>query len=95
MENKGIIFENKDIKDHQLIDGKDHDARAARQKAPEVDHTVAGMIERNKRRKVKPGYKKKLSRQISKHNKDNRMADQRKKRRDQRRKNKEDNQVDF
>ncbi|MEM5568109.1 DEAD/DEAH box helicase [Aerococcus urinaeequi] len=95
LENKGIIFENKDIKDHQLIDGKDHDARAARQKAPEVDHTVAGMIERNKRRKVKPGYKKKLSRQISKHNKDNRMADQRKKRRDQRRKNKEDNQVDF
>ncbi|OYQ68309.1 DEAD/DEAH box helicase [Aerococcus sp. 1KP-2016] len=95
LENKGIKFEFKDIKNHQMIDGKDHDARSARQRAPEVDNAVAGMIERTKRSKVKPGYKKKLSRQIAKHNKDTRMKDQRIKRRDQRKRNKEENKVDY
>lgn len=95
LEDKGIRFEFKDIQDSEWIDAKDHSQRRNRKKQEETDHTVKGMVERNKRQKVKPGYKRKLKRNIKQHKKNQRLQDQRQKRKRQRQYNKEKNHVDY
>lgn len=95
LEDKGIRFENKDIKDGQWIDAKDHAQRQNRRKPQEVDHTVKGMINRTKKSNVKPGYKQKLKRNIKEHKKKQRLQAQRQNRKQQRQANNERNRVDY
>lgn len=68
LEKKGIEFEHVDIVKGEIREVKARNARAKREdKKKNEDTAIKGMIQRNKKRKVKPGYKKKLDRQIQSH----------------------------
>lgn len=68
LEKKGIEFEHVDIVKGEIREVKARNARAKREdKKKNEDTVIKGMIQRNKKRKVKPGYKKKLDRQIQSH----------------------------
>lgn len=97
LEKKGIQFETKDIKDGEFVDTTDHKQRQQRRKdhEPDVDHTVKGMIDRTKKTTVKPGYKKKLQRDIKDYKRAKYSQEQRQAMRQQRKKNKEDNRVEY
>lgn len=93
LEKKGITFENVDIVNGEISESKarlNHTRQET--KRQEEDSTVKGMINRNKKRKVKPGYKKKLDRQIKEHKRkkfqQETKLNERAKRRDNKRRNK-------
>lgn len=93
LEKKGITFENVDIVNGEIRESKarlNHTRQET--KRQEEDSTVKGMINRNKKRKVKPGYKKKLDRQIKEHKRKKYQQEtklnERAKRRDNKRRNK-------
>lgn len=68
LENKGIEFTTVDIINGELKEVKARNERSKREdKRKNEDPVIHGMIQRNKKRKVKPGYKKKLDRQIKDH----------------------------
>ncbi len=81
LENKGITFEDVELKNGELrpVDSRQRRQKRKKTQANQEDNVVRGMIERNKRRKVKPGYKQKLNKEIKEHqrrqtNKNKRMA---------------------
>ncbi|XJS11538.1 DEAD/DEAH box helicase [Aerococcaceae bacterium WGS1372] len=93
LERKGIEFKNVDIVKGEIKESKTRLNQAkSSNKNQEEDSTIRGMIERNKKRKVKPGYKKKLDRQIKEHKRNKfrqeRKLNERAKRRDNKRRNK-------
>lgn len=92
LESKGIEFKNVDIIKGEIQEAKSrlNPTRASKSQGEE-DSTVRGMIERNKRRKVKPGYKKKLDRQIKEHKRNKYKQENRLNERAQRRNNKQRN----
>ncbi|MFL2129100.1 MAG: DEAD/DEAH box helicase [Ruoffia tabacinasalis] len=80
LEKKGIEFEHVDIVKGEIREVKSRNARAKREdKKKNEDTVIKGMIQRNKKRKVKPGYKKKLDRQIQSHKRTQARQNKRKK----------------
>ncbi|MBG9977871.1 DEAD/DEAH box helicase [Ruoffia tabacinasalis] len=80
LEKKGIEFEHVDIVKGEIREVKARNARAKREdKKKNEDTVIKGMIQRNKKRKVKPGYKKKLDRQIQSHKRTQARQNKRKK----------------
>ena len=80
LEKKGIEFEHVDIVKGEIREVKARNARAKREdKKKNEDTVIKGMIQRNKKRKVKPGYKKKLDRQIQSHKRTQTRQNNRKK----------------
>ena len=80
LEKKGIEFEHVDIVKGEIREVKARNARAKREdKKKNEDTVIKGMIQRNKKRKVKPGYKKKLDRQIQSHKRTQTRQNKRKK----------------
>lgn len=64
LEDRGINFVAKTIKNHEVVDDKKHDHRQARKqvgKKKTYDPEIAGMVKKAKK-KVKPNYKKKINR---------------------------------
>lgn len=64
LEEKGIVFSPKEIRNNQMIDVKHHDQRQRRKeinKKREYDPEIAGMVKKAKK-KIKPNYKKKINR---------------------------------
>lgn len=64
--NKGLIFDIKDIRGGRWVKAQDPNARQARKKqhSDADDPKIRAMINQNKKKKVKPGYKKKLQENI-------------------------------
>lgn len=80
LEKKGIEFQHVDIVKGEIREVKARNARAKREdKKKNEDTVIKGMIQRNKKRKVKPGYKKKLDRQIQSHKRTQTRQNKRKK----------------
>ncbi|AMB98927.1 DEAD/DEAH box helicase [Aerococcus urinaehominis] len=96
LEGKGIHFEDYDIKQGEWQPTRSNRQRQDRPaNRDEIDHTVKGMIDKNKRKKVKPGYRKKLKKEIGQHQRRKAQEQRRQKMRQQRRDNKARNQVDY
>ncbi|MDO4680101.1 MAG: DEAD/DEAH box helicase [Aerococcus sp.] len=85
---RGITFSVKDIRDGRWVDQPALDERKARKQALQKDPIVNGMIQRTKKQKVKPGYKKKLERNIKQYHQQKARQKQRQKRREERRQKK-------
>lgn len=69
LEKKGIEFTSVEITKGEIKELKSRHARLEREdsKKDSDDPVVKGMINRNNKRKVKPGYKRKLNEQIKQH----------------------------
>ena len=69
LEKKGIEFTSVEITKGEIKEVKSRHARLEREdsKKDSDDPVVKGMINRNNKRKVKPGYKRKLNEQIKQH----------------------------
>ena len=68
IENFGVIFQPKEIKNGEIVDSYDRNRRKKREKnKDELDPTLIGLVKK-KKKKVKPGYKKKIDRAIEKSN---------------------------
>jgi len=69
LEKKGIEFTSVEIAKGEIKEVKSRHARLEREdsKKDSDDPVVKGMINRNNKRKVKPGYKRKLNEQIKQH----------------------------
>ncbi|QWQ38361.1 DEAD/DEAH box helicase [Gemella sp. zg-570] len=67
LENRGIVFEHKDIKDNEFIEVKDRNKRDNREKII-ADHNLTKKVKSRVKanNKVKPGYKKKYKYKIDK-----------------------------
>lgn len=69
LEAKGIQFKYVDIKNNEIIEVKPrHERKTRERKGSDLeDPVIRGMIQRNKKQKVKPGHKKKLQKRIEEH----------------------------
>lgn len=66
LEDMGITFKPKEIKNGEIVDSFDRNRRKKRgPKAAKISGTMAGRIQK-KKKKVKPGYKKQIKKAISK-----------------------------
>ena len=65
VEKMGIKFEPKKLKNHELVDTYDRDRRQNRRLSKKkLDPTMIGMVKK-KKKKVKPGYKRRIRKAIS------------------------------
>ncbi|HJF19652.1 MAG TPA: DEAD/DEAH box helicase [Enterococcus columbae] len=79
IEQLGIQFVPKEIKNGEVIDSYDRNRRQKREKkADELDTTLIGLVKK-KKKKIKPGYKKKIQWEIEKTNKQKRKMERRQK----------------
>ncbi|EOT44437.1 DEAD/DEAH box helicase [Enterococcus columbae] len=79
IEQLGIQFVPKEIKNDEIIDSYDRNRRQKREKkADELDTTLIGLVKK-KKKKIKPGYKKKIQWEIEKTNKQKRKMERRQK----------------
>lgn len=77
VEELGIEFHPKEIKNGEIVDSYDRNRRAKRDKSRDVlDPTLIGLVKK-KKKKIKPGYKKKIDRAISDSNKQKRKIERR------------------
>lgn len=75
----GIPFKPKEIKNDEVIDSYDRNRRQKREKKrDELDTTLIGLVKK-KKKKIKPGYKKQIQREIEKSNKQKRKMERRQK----------------
>lgn len=75
----GITFKPKEIKNDEVIDSYDRNRRQKREKKrDELDTTLIGLVKK-KKKKIKPGYKKQIQREIEKSNKQKRKMERRQK----------------
>ncbi|MGO4927645.1 DEAD/DEAH box helicase [Fundicoccus sp. Sow4_D5] len=90
LEKKGIEFTPVEIVKGELKEVKSRHARREREdsKRDSDDPVVKGMIMRNKKRKVKPGYKRKLDNEIKQHRRNEAKKTGRQQRRTERSSNK-------
>lgn len=90
LENKGISFELVEYRQGELVPARKRHARKNRSDtiSDMDDPTVRGMIKRNQKRKVKPGYKRKLDRQIKDYRRGQQKQKQRQANRARRKQNK-------
>ncbi|MDR0922031.1 MAG: DEAD/DEAH box helicase [Lactobacillales bacterium] len=80
----GVVFQPKEIKNGEILDSYDRNRRAKREKSrDELDPTLIGLVKK-KKKKIKPGYKKKIDRAISESNRQKRKVERRQKTRDTR-----------
>ncbi|MGC6768630.1 DEAD/DEAH box helicase [Enterococcus sp. LJL51] len=92
VEKLGIKFYPKEIKDGEIVDTYDRNRRTKRVKSKdELDPTLIGLVKK-KKKKIKPGYKKKIDRAISASNKQKRKVDRRQQTRTARKAKKNSNQ---
>lgn len=77
LENMGIAFESKAVKNHQLVDRADFSRRHNREATAEkLDPRIAGMVKKVKIKR-KPGYKKKIQQAIKTDQRQKRKIEQR------------------
>ncbi|MBO0473504.1 DEAD-box ATP dependent DNA helicase [Enterococcus sp. DIV0840] len=78
VEELGIKFQPKEIKNGELIDTYDRNRRTKREKSKDAleDPTLIGLVKK-KKKKIKPGYKKKIEWAISASNKQKRKVERR------------------
>lgn len=78
VEDLGIKFQPKEIKNGELIDTYDRNRRTKREKSKDAleDPTLIGLVKK-KKKKIKPGYKKKIEWAISASNKQKRKVERR------------------
>ncbi|WEB80756.1 DEAD/DEAH box helicase [Vagococcus lutrae] len=77
LEKLGIKFQPKEIKRGEIVDTYDRNRRKKREKqAKELDPKIMGLVKK-KKKKIKPGYKKKIQRAISEKEKQERRVAQR------------------
>lgn len=90
LENKGISFELVEYRQGELVPARKRHARKNRSDtiSDMDDPTVRGMIKRNQKSKVKPGYKRKLDRQIKDYRRGQQKQKQRQANRARRKQNK-------
>ena len=75
----GITFKPKEIKNAEVVDSYDRNRRQKREKKrDELDTTLIGLVKK-KKKKIKPGYKKQIQREIEKSNKQKRKMERRQK----------------
>ena len=75
----GITFKPKEIKNDEVVDSYDRNRRQKREKRrDELDTTLIGLVKK-KKKKIKPGYKKQIQREIEKSNKQKRKMERRQK----------------
>lgn len=75
----GITFKPKEIKNDEVVDSYDRNRRQKREKKrDELDTTLIGLVKK-KKKKIKPGYKKQIQREIEKSNKQKRKMEHRQK----------------
>ena len=74
IENLGVTFQPKEIKNGEIVTTYDRNRRKKREKSKdELDPTLIGLVKK-KKKKIKPGYKKKIDRAISESNKQKRRV---------------------
>ena len=84
LEKMGIQFVPKTIKNAEIVDSYDRNRRQQREKKKdELDPTLIGLVKK-KKKKIKPGYKKKINRAISERNKTKRRIETKHKNREDR-----------
>ncbi|MBP2099532.1 DEAD/DEAH box helicase [Enterococcus rivorum] len=78
VEKLGIKFHPKEIKNGEIIETYDRNRRTKREKTKDTleDPTLIGLVKK-KKKKIKPGYKKKIDRAISASNKQKRKVERR------------------
>ncbi|MDH6364194.1 ATP-dependent RNA helicase CshB [Enterococcus sp. PF1-24] len=77
IEDLGVKFHPKEIKDGEIVATYDRKRREKREKSrDELDPTLIGLVKK-KKKKIKPGYKKKIDRAISDSNKQKRKIERR------------------
>lgn len=77
IEKLGITFQPKEIKNNEIVDTYDRNRRQKREKnKDELDPTLIGLVKK-KKKKIKPGYKRKIDRAISESNKQKRRQTRR------------------
>lgn len=75
----GITFKPKEIKNDEVVDSYDRNRRQKREKKrDELDTKLIGLVKK-KKKKIKPGYKKQIQREIEKSNKQKRKMERRQK----------------
>ncbi|MEG2644387.1 MAG: C-terminal helicase domain-containing protein, partial [Enterococcus sp.] len=91
IENLGVTFQPKEIKNGEILDTYDRNRRKKREKTKdELDPTLIGLVKKSKK-KIKPGYKKKIDRAISESNKQKRRQSRRQEERGARKNKKRSN----
>lgn len=81
IENMGITFEEKAIKNHEIVDApKRRTDRKKPNKKLEYDANIASLAHKSKKN-IKPGYKRKIRTERKKKNEDKRRQDKRRKKR--------------
>lgn len=77
LEKIGVTFEPKELKNGELVDGYDRNRRKKREKSKdELDPTLIGLVKK-KKKKIKPGYKKKIQRAVDDSNRQKRKIERR------------------
>jgi len=73
-----VLVEPKEIKNGELVDTYDRNRRTKREKSKDAleDPTLIGLVKK-KKKKIKPGYKKKIEWAISASNKQKRKVERR------------------
>jgi len=91
LEKMGIEFEPKEIKRGEIVDSYDRNRRKKREKtSEELDPEMIGYVKKQKK-KVKPGYKKKIKQEINKSNQEKRKLERRRQQRAARKEKKNSN----
>lgn len=92
LEKLGIIFEPKEIKNDEIVDSYDRNRRKKREKSRvELDPTMIGLVKK-KKKKIKPGYKKKIQRAVQENNRQKRKVERRQEQRSARKHKKNSSQ---
>ncbi|EOH88245.1 DEAD/DEAH box helicase [Enterococcus asini ATCC 700915] len=77
LEKIGVTFEPKELKNGELVDSYDRNRRKKREKSKdELDPTLIGLVKK-KKKKIKPGYKKKIQRAVDDSNRQKRKIERR------------------
>ena len=77
LEKLGISFEPKEIKNGEIVESYDRNRRKKREKSKdELDPTLIGLVKK-KKKKIKPGYKKKIQRAVDDSNRQKRKIERR------------------
>ncbi|KAF1296046.1 DEAD/DEAH box helicase [Enterococcus sp. JM4C] len=77
IEKLGVTFKPKEIKDGAIVDTYDRNRRKKRERSKDVlDPTLIGLVKK-KKKKIKPGYKKRIGWAISDSNKQKRKVERR------------------
>lgn len=77
LEKIGVTFEPKEVKNGELVDSYDRNRRKKREKSKdELDPTLIGLVKK-KKKKIKPGYKKKIQRAVDDSNRQKRKIERR------------------